>query len=391
MMTRGRSGGSGGGGWRRQLMTRGLSGGGWGGGWRRQLMTRGRSGGRGVGAWAGGDSWWPEAGPVGSGGGGGGARGDSWWPEACPVGGGWGLELEATADDQKPVRWGVGVGVGGLEATADDQRQRCVLWGQVRQWKLESARREGQRRSRCTQSSRGLYSRDRFFSQQSFTFVCKLSKPLHTVDTQVFCQSCWTVHVLFVSWVLYWGRVIQLPISPCTAWWSVRDKALHTSLADKKANPSHLLLLWEYRAAWPRGRDCYVPPSLSDALLKHPSRLKNISWKSSSVLFFNDCVCKHLRAEIATFVSTQPHAYPVCVNPVESRWKVQCVVRDKSLSTRVWVYSQFTFRMCSKSLRSYIYTYIVLSNNRTDRLAQTITYRHFISPFTGAILQRCNL
>ena len=31
-----------------------------------------------------------------------------------------------------------------LEATADDQRQRCVLWGKVRQWELESARREGE-------------------------------------------------------------------------------------------------------------------------------------------------------------------------------------------------------------------------------------------------------
>ena len=38
-------------------------------------------------------------------------------------GGGWGLELEATADDQK---------------------QRCVLWGEVRQWELESARRKGE-------------------------------------------------------------------------------------------------------------------------------------------------------------------------------------------------------------------------------------------------------
>ena len=66
-----------------------------------------------------------------SGGGGGGA-------------GGWGLELEATADDQKPVRWGLGGGGWGLEATADDQRQRCVLWGEVRQWELESARREGE-------------------------------------------------------------------------------------------------------------------------------------------------------------------------------------------------------------------------------------------------------
>ena len=39
-----------------------------------------------------------------------------------------------------------GGGGGGLEleATADDQRQRCVLWGKVRQWELESARREGE-------------------------------------------------------------------------------------------------------------------------------------------------------------------------------------------------------------------------------------------------------
>ena len=28
--------------------------------------------------------------------------------------------------------------------TADDQRQRCVLWGVVRQLELESARREGE-------------------------------------------------------------------------------------------------------------------------------------------------------------------------------------------------------------------------------------------------------
>ena len=58
------------------------------------------------------------------------------------MGGGWGLE--ATADDQRPVRWEGGGGGLELEATADDQRQRCVLWGEVRQWDLESARREGE-------------------------------------------------------------------------------------------------------------------------------------------------------------------------------------------------------------------------------------------------------
>ena len=43
LMTRGRSGGKGGGGWRQLLMTRGWSGVRGGGGWRRQLMTRGRN------------------------------------------------------------------------------------------------------------------------------------------------------------------------------------------------------------------------------------------------------------------------------------------------------------------------------------------------------------
>ena len=53
--------------------------------------------------------------------------------------------LEAISDDQRPVRW-EGGGWGGLEleATAGDQRQRWVLWGEVRQWDLESARREGE-------------------------------------------------------------------------------------------------------------------------------------------------------------------------------------------------------------------------------------------------------
>ena len=46
---------------------------------------------------------------------------------------GWGWGLEATADDQRPVRWEGRWGGGlELEATADDQRQRCVLWGEVR-------------------------------------------------------------------------------------------------------------------------------------------------------------------------------------------------------------------------------------------------------------------
>ena len=54
---------------------------------------------------------------------------------------GWGLEV--TADDQRPVRWEGGWGLE-LEATADDQKQRCVLLGEVRQWELESARREGE-------------------------------------------------------------------------------------------------------------------------------------------------------------------------------------------------------------------------------------------------------
>ena len=64
----------GGGGLKRQMMTRGLSGGSGGGGWSRQLMTRGLSGGGG--------------------------------------GAGWGWGLEATADDQRPVRWGGGGGGG---------------------------------------------------------------------------------------------------------------------------------------------------------------------------------------------------------------------------------------------------------------------------------------
>ena len=93
-------------------MTRGRSGGRQGGGLKRQLTTRGQSGGR-----------------------------------------GWGLQ--ATADDQRPVRWGGGVGGCGLEleATADDQRQRCVLWGEVRQWELESARREGEGKGAPQQQS----------------------------------------------------------------------------------------------------------------------------------------------------------------------------------------------------------------------------------------------
>ena len=56
---------------------------------------------------------------------------------------GWVWGLEATADDQRPVRWEGGWGLE-LEATADDQKQRCVLLGEVRQWELESARREGE-------------------------------------------------------------------------------------------------------------------------------------------------------------------------------------------------------------------------------------------------------
>ena len=80
------------------------------------------------------------------------------------MGGGWGWGLEVTADDQRPLRWegewgggwrrrlmtrgrsgGRGGGLGlELEATADDQKQRCVLWGEVRQWEPESARREGE-------------------------------------------------------------------------------------------------------------------------------------------------------------------------------------------------------------------------------------------------------
>ena len=33
-----------------------------------------------------------------------------------------------------------------------------------------------------------------------------------------------------------------------------------------------------------------------------------------------------------------------------------------------------------------MYIHTVLSNNRTDRIAQTITHRHFTSPFTSAML-----
>ena len=51
------------------------------------------------------------------------------------------LGVLETSDDQRRVRWEWGWG---FEATADDQRQRCVLWGEVRQWELESARREGE-------------------------------------------------------------------------------------------------------------------------------------------------------------------------------------------------------------------------------------------------------
>ena len=69
---------------------------------------------------------------------------------------------------------------------------------------------------------------------------------------------------------------------------------------------------------------------------------------------------------------------------------ILCVLsRDKSSEKYKGLgrYSQFTVcSMCSKSLRSYVYTHTILSNNRTDRIAQTITHRHFTSPFTGAIL-----
>ena len=105
-MTRGRSGESGRWGWGLEATAdnqRPVRCGGGGRGLKRQLMTRGRSGGR----------------------------------------GGWGWGLEATADDQRAVRWGGGGGGLELEATADDQKQRCVLWGEVRQWELESARRKG--------------------------------------------------------------------------------------------------------------------------------------------------------------------------------------------------------------------------------------------------------
>ena len=52
----------------------------------------------------------------------------------------WRGDQEEAADDEQQQKVRLGV----LEVTADDQRQRCVLWGQVRQWKLESARREGE-------------------------------------------------------------------------------------------------------------------------------------------------------------------------------------------------------------------------------------------------------
>ena len=115
-----------------------------GGGLKRQMMTRGGSGGRG----GGGLSWWQQLmtrGWSGGGGGGGGLELEATADDQRPVHweGVWWWGLEATADDQRPVRW-EGVWWWGLEATADDQRQRCVLSGEVRQWELESARRESE-------------------------------------------------------------------------------------------------------------------------------------------------------------------------------------------------------------------------------------------------------
>ena len=108
-----------------------------GGGWRRLLMTRGRSGG----------------------------------------GGGGGLELEATADDQRPV-WCEGGWGCGLEATADDHRQRCVLWGEVRQWELKSARREGEGEGAPQQQSTACQNerRTRSVGLEAFSHVCSCEK-----------------------------------------------------------------------------------------------------------------------------------------------------------------------------------------------------------------------
>ena len=50
--------------------------------------------------------------------------------------------LEAIYDDQRPVRWEGCVGGGWTRQLIT--RGRCVLWGEVRQWELESARREGE-------------------------------------------------------------------------------------------------------------------------------------------------------------------------------------------------------------------------------------------------------
>ena len=85
--------------------------------------------------------------------------------------------LEVTADDQRPV-WCEGGWGCGLEATADDHRQRCVLWGEFRQWELESARREGEGEGAPQQQSTACQNerRTRSVGLEAFSHVCSCEK-----------------------------------------------------------------------------------------------------------------------------------------------------------------------------------------------------------------------
>ena len=126
------------------------------------------------------------------------------------------------------------------------------------------------------------------------------------------------------------------------------------------------------------------------------SCLKDISGKSLSVLFFHD------RALVSTMAgrggwrlrcwyrANTPAWTPMSWVRVKSVPFCVCMLsHDKSLKKykSLCRYSQFTVcRMCCKSLRSNVYTHTVLLNNRTNRIAQTITHCHFMLLFTGAIL-----
>ena len=133
------------------------------------------------------------------------------------------------------------------------------------------------------------------------------------------------------------------------------------------------------------------------------SRLKEISWKSSSVLFFND------RAFVSTMAGrwgrrlrrrnrvNTPARLPRLRERlwVESRWKVRpfvcvCVLScDKSSEKykSLGRYSQFIVcSMCSKSLRSYVYIHTQSFQTTEPTESHKLSHRHFTSPFIGTIL-----